>query len=273
MFTLPISIRDIQVEHAMCDLGASINVLAYSIYKKLGEAKLVDTDIMIQLADRSCIHPEGILEDVIVKVNNFLYPADFFIIKMTEPAARESSRVQQRRSFLSTASTIIDVRNGMISLDFNGEQFTFNIDEAIKRPADSENVYSVDVTEPLVQEHLEEEFLQRQFTDYAADEEVEREVAEWYKTMKVREMDDQAIVKAMMDFCERPRPAGSSGKAEVSSLEKLPDQGKSMRKEAEENPLPTEEPKPAKELMPLPAHLKYAYLGRRKRSLSLSTVS
>ncbi|XP_042029852.1 uncharacterized protein LOC121776749 [Salvia splendens] len=58
MFTLPISIRNIQVEHAMCDLGASINVLPYTIYEKLGAAKLIDTDIMIQLADRSCIHPE-----------------------------------------------------------------------------------------------------------------------------------------------------------------------------------------------------------------------
>ncbi|XP_042059267.1 uncharacterized protein LOC121803702 [Salvia splendens] len=129
MFTLPISIGDIQVEHAMCDLGASINVLPYAIYKKLGEAKLVDTDIMIQLADRSCIHPEGILEDVIVKVNNFLYLADFFVIKMTEPAAKESSGVLLgKRPFLSTASTIIDARNGTISLDFNEEKFTFNID-------------------------------------------------------------------------------------------------------------------------------------------------
>ncbi|XP_042044303.1 uncharacterized protein LOC121790076 [Salvia splendens] len=157
MFTLPISIGDIQVEHAMCDLGASINVLPYAIYKKLGEAKLVNTDIVIQLADRSCIHLEGILEDVIVKVNNFLYPADFFVIKMTEPAAKESSGVLLGRPFLSTASTIIDVRNGMKSLDFNGE--------AMKRPSDSENVYSVDVTEPLVQEYLEEEFLHRQFAD------------------------------------------------------------------------------------------------------------
>ncbi|XP_042067277.1 uncharacterized protein LOC121810581 [Salvia splendens] len=156
MFTLPISIGDIQVEHAMCDLGASINVLPYIIYEKLGAAKLIDTDIMIQLADRSCIHPEGILEDIIVKVNNFLYPADFFVIKMTEPAARESSGVLLGRSFLSTASTIIDVRNGTIRLDFNGEQSTFNIDEAMKRSADNENIYSVDVTEPLVREFLEE---------------------------------------------------------------------------------------------------------------------
>ncbi|XP_042055854.1 uncharacterized protein LOC121800317 [Salvia splendens] len=250
MSTLPISIGDIQVEHAMCDLWASINVLPYLIYKKLGEAKLVDMDIMIQVADRSCIHPEGILEDVIVKT--------------TEPAARESSGVLLGRPFLSTASTIIDVCNGTIGLDFNGEQFTFNVDEAMKRPADSENVYSVDVTGPLVHEFLEEEFLQRQFTDSAADEEVEREVAEWYATMKIGEMDDQAIAKAMMDFCERPRPAGSSGKAHVSSLEKRLDQGKPLEREAAENPLPEETPTPAKELKTLPAHLKYAYLGEEE---------
>ncbi|XP_042061464.1 uncharacterized protein LOC121805579 [Salvia splendens] len=139
MFTLPISIGDIFKWSTQC----------------LGEAKLVDTDIMIQLADTSCIHPEGILEDVIVKVNDFLYLAVFCIIKMTEPAAKESSGVLLGRPFLSTASTIIDVRNGTISLDFNGEQFTFNIDEAMKSPSDSENVYSVDVTEPLVQEYLD----------------------------------------------------------------------------------------------------------------------
>ncbi|XP_042003835.1 uncharacterized protein LOC121752813 [Salvia splendens] len=206
MFTLPISIGDVQVENAMCDLGASINVLPYSIYQRLGKAKLVDTDLMIQLADRSCIHLEGILEDVIVK-------------------------------------------------------YTFNIDEAMKRPADGENMYSIDVTEPLVLEYLEEEFLKRQFTDSAADKEVEKEVEEWVETMKVGEMDDQAVASAINDFYERPKPAGSSGTAQVSSLAKRHDQGKLLERDTTENPLPNEEPKPAKELKPIPAHLKYAYLG------------
>ncbi|XP_042041310.1 uncharacterized protein LOC121786747 [Salvia splendens] len=250
MFTLLISIGDIQVEHAMCDLGSSINVLPYSIYRKLGEAKLVDRDIMIQLADRSCIHPEGIMKDVIVKVNKFLYPADFFVIKMTEPTAKESSGVLLGRPFLSTTSTIIDVRNGTISLDIKREQYTFNIDEAIKRPADGENVYSVDVSEPLVHEFLEEEFLNRQFTDSAVDEEVEKEVEEWFETNKVGEMNDQAVAEAITEFCERPRPTGSGKTAQVSSLAKQLDQGKPLGDEAAENPLPTEEPKPAKELKP-----------------------
>ncbi|XP_042005832.1 uncharacterized protein LOC121754558 [Salvia splendens] len=157
MFTLPISIGDIQVEHAMYDLGASINVLPHSIYRKLGEVKLVDTDIMIQLADRS----------------------------YDRTTAKELSGVLLGQPFLSTASNIIDVRNGTISLDFKGEQYTFNIDEAMKRPADGENVYSVDVTEPLVQEFLEEEFLNRQFTDSAVDEEVEKEVEEWFEKIRL----------------------------------------------------------------------------------------
>ncbi|XP_042029882.1 uncharacterized protein LOC121776780 [Salvia splendens] len=82
MFTLPISIGNIKVEHAMCDLGTSINVLPLSLYKKLEGVRMVDTKLVIQLADRSCISPEGVLENVIVELHDFLYPADFHVIKM-----------------------------------------------------------------------------------------------------------------------------------------------------------------------------------------------
>ncbi|XP_041995814.1 uncharacterized protein LOC121745935 [Salvia splendens] len=74
-------------------------------------------------------------------------------------------------------------------------------------------------------------------------------------------MDDQAVASAINDFCELPKPAGSSGTAQVSSLAKRHDQGELLERDTAENPLPNEEPKPAKELKPLPAHLKYAYLG------------
>ncbi|KAL1568840.1 hypothetical protein AAHA92_00397 [Salvia divinorum] len=73
MFTLPITIGDVKIEHAICDLGASINVLPLSVYQKLSGAKMVDTKVVIQLADHSCIHPEGVLENVIVKIHNYLY--------------------------------------------------------------------------------------------------------------------------------------------------------------------------------------------------------
>ncbi|XP_047979317.1 uncharacterized protein LOC125221235 [Salvia hispanica] len=54
-------------------------------------ARMTDTKVVIQLADRSCISPEGVLENVIVKVHDFLYPADFHVIKMSENETAESS--------------------------------------------------------------------------------------------------------------------------------------------------------------------------------------
>ncbi|XP_042038281.1 uncharacterized protein LOC121784171 [Salvia splendens] len=116
MFTLPISIGNVRVEHAMCDLGALINVLPLSLYKKLVGVRLVDTKVVIQLADRSCISPEGVLENVIVKVHDFLYPADFHVIKMSENKSVESSGVLLGRPFLRTTKTIIDVFDGIICL-------------------------------------------------------------------------------------------------------------------------------------------------------------
>ncbi|XP_041995648.1 uncharacterized protein LOC121745756 [Salvia splendens] len=134
MFTLPISIRDIRIEHAMCDLGASINVLPLSIDKKLVGVRMLETKVVIQLADRSCISPEGVLENVMVKVHDFLYPADFHVIRMRENESAESSGVLLGRSFLRIAKTITDVFDGTIFLDYHGEKFTFNIDEAMKKP-------------------------------------------------------------------------------------------------------------------------------------------
>ena len=70
---------------------------------------MVDTKVVIQLADRTCICPEGVLENVIVKVHDFLYPANFHVIKMSENESVESSGVLLGRPFLRTAKTIIDV--------------------------------------------------------------------------------------------------------------------------------------------------------------------
>ena len=128
MFTLPISLGDIKVEHAMCDLGASINVLPLSIYKRLTGVRMVATKVVIHLADRTCICPEGVLENVIVKVHDFLYPADFYVIKMNDNESAESTGVLLGRPFLRTAKTIIDVFDGTICLDYNGEKYTFSID-------------------------------------------------------------------------------------------------------------------------------------------------
>ncbi|XP_057811443.1 uncharacterized protein LOC131025664 [Salvia miltiorrhiza] len=122
-----------------------------------------DTRVVIQLADGSCVHPEGLLENVLVSVNNFIYPADFYVVRMSGVQSKGSSGVLLSRPFLRTAKSIIDVSNGTICLDYHGEKYTFSIDDAMKTPNDAENAYSIDVTDPFVQEHLETKSVQDKF--------------------------------------------------------------------------------------------------------------
>ncbi|XP_057771191.1 uncharacterized protein LOC130991003 [Salvia miltiorrhiza] len=160
MFSLPIYIGDTRIENAMCDLGASINVMPLTVYNRLSGVELVDTRVVIQLADRSCVYPEGLLEHVLVSVNNFVYPADFYVVRICGVQSKGSTGVLLGRPFLRTAKSIIDVSNGMICLDYHGEKYTFSMDDAIKTPNDAENAYSIDMIDPLVQEFLETEFMQ-----------------------------------------------------------------------------------------------------------------
>ncbi|XP_062094308.1 uncharacterized protein LOC133800365 [Humulus lupulus] len=79
-FTIPCSIGGRDVGRALCDLGASINLMPMSIFKKLGIGEARPTTVTLQLADRSMAHPEGKIEDVLVQVDKFIFPADFIIL-------------------------------------------------------------------------------------------------------------------------------------------------------------------------------------------------
>ncbi|KAL1560387.1 hypothetical protein AAHA92_10600 [Salvia divinorum] len=245
MFTLPITIGD--VEHAMCDLVASINVLPLSVYKKLIGARMVDTKVAIQLADRSCISPEGVLENVIVK---------------SESAG--SSGVLLGRPFLRTSKTIIDVFDGTIGLDYHGEKYTFNINEAMRKPIDVENLHSVDVNTPLVQEYLETELMDEQFVGSEMSNLIEEEVAGWSEAVKTQGLTDQEITDAIMDFCQKPISAGSSGSLQLASLEKVPEMKDSATQNMEKDPLPFEGTPVKKELKTISPGLKYTYLGENE---------
>src|ERR1043165_8470214 len=106
----------------MCDLGASINVMPSSIYKKISADNIMplkETRTVLQLADRSVVYPEGILEEVLVKVNDFVFPADFYVLDMCDAERKGSTDLLLGRPFLSTAKTKIDVQNGSLTMKFN----------------------------------------------------------------------------------------------------------------------------------------------------------
>ena len=103
----------------MLDLGASVNLLPYSLYKQLGLGELKPTNITLSLADRSVKVPKGIVEDVLVKVDKFYYPVDFVVLD-TEHVAEGINLVPiiLGRPFLVISNAIINCRNGIMQLSF-----------------------------------------------------------------------------------------------------------------------------------------------------------
>ena len=86
-FTITCIIGNQKIERAMLDLGASINVMPHSVYASLKLDPLKQIEVIIQLADRSTAYLEGVIEDVLVKVNELIFPADFYILHMEDSAS------------------------------------------------------------------------------------------------------------------------------------------------------------------------------------------
>ncbi|KAL5573329.1 hypothetical protein UlMin_022926 [Ulmus minor] len=79
-FIIPCSIGNTYCGRALCDLGASINLMPMSVFKQLGIGEARPTTVTLQLADRSFAHPGGKIEDVLIRVDKFIFPVDFIIL-------------------------------------------------------------------------------------------------------------------------------------------------------------------------------------------------
>ncbi|XP_076914824.1 uncharacterized protein LOC143573953 [Bidens hawaiensis] len=155
VFTVPCKLGNITLPRAMLDLGASINVLPYSIFKTLNVGPLKRTRVTIQLADRSVVYTKGVLEDVLVQVNELVFPGDFYVLDMEDDDKPNSSSILLGRPFLKTSKTKIDVYNGTLSMEFDGEVINFNIDDAIRYPSDVSSLNYIDVVEPIIDKCFE----------------------------------------------------------------------------------------------------------------------
>ena len=126
--TISVNIGGTYIDKALLDLGASVNLLPYSMYKQLGLGELKPTNITLSLTNRSVKIPKGIVEDVLVKVNNFYYPVDFVVLD-TEPMAESTHQVPiiLGRPFFATSNAIINCRNGVMQLTFGNMTLELNI--------------------------------------------------------------------------------------------------------------------------------------------------
>ena len=126
--TILVNIGGTCVERALLDLGANVNLLPYSVYKQLGLGELKPTTITLSLADKLVKIPQGIVEDVLVKVYKFYYPMDFVVLD-TEPVATGANYVPiiLGRPFLATSNAIINSQNGVMQLTFGNMTLELNV--------------------------------------------------------------------------------------------------------------------------------------------------
>ncbi|KAJ9566127.1 hypothetical protein OSB04_002093 [Centaurea solstitialis] len=112
-FTIPCSIGSKTIGKALCDLGAGINLMPLCVFKSLGIGEARPTTIPIQLADKSIVWPKGNIEDVLVRVDKFILPADFIILDCEVDA---DIPIILGRPFLATGRTLIDVQKGELTM-------------------------------------------------------------------------------------------------------------------------------------------------------------
>ncbi|XP_042458213.1 uncharacterized protein LOC122042261 [Zingiber officinale] len=149
VFTVPCEIGSSLVKDAMLDLGTSINMMPKSVFQTLGIGPLQPTGVVIQLADRSQTHPAGVIEDVLVKVRELIFPVDFYILDMEGDYMTSRSPLILGRPFLKTARTKIDVHVGTLSMEIGDTVVQFSIFDAMKHPREDYSILSLDISEEL----------------------------------------------------------------------------------------------------------------------------
>ena len=208
-FTIPCTIGNAVFKRELCDLGASINLMPLSIFRRLGLGEAKPTTVTLQLADRSLKHSRGIIEDVLVKVDKFIFPADFIVLDMEED---KEIPIILGRPFLATGKALIDVQKRELRLRVQDEEVRFSVFRVIRHPAESDSCYRIENIEAIVSNHedtndpLETSLLQ----------------------VDPLELDDEAkaYVQWMNSFEENCRkyyePLGESMNKSIPSIEKAP---------------------------------------------------
>ncbi|XP_070036686.1 uncharacterized protein [Nicotiana tomentosiformis] len=231
-FTIPCTIESYAFAKALCDLGASINLMPLAIYTKLGIGRARPTSILLQLADHTVKRPTGILDDVLVQVGKFVFPADFVIL---DCQLDEEIPIILGRPFLATGRVLIDCETGELKMRLNNEEIIFNVQQSMRRPSEFANCLLVEAVDMILQE--EDETLNV------------RDPLEAY-LMNLEEMDGEGLAEWVMalegeGFCKREP------------------QFEPLRLEERATPpaKPSIEEPPQLDLKPLLAHLRYAFLG------------
>ncbi|GKE20730.1 reverse transcriptase domain-containing protein, partial [Tanacetum coccineum] len=154
-FLIPCDFPGMEECLALADLGASINLMPLSMWKRLSLPELTPTCMTLELADRSITKPIGIAEDVYLKVGKFKFLADFVVVEFD---ADPRVPLILGRSFLKTGRALIDVYEGELTLHVGKEDVTFNLDQISRYSSNYDDMTAnrIDIIEMDCEEYSQE---------------------------------------------------------------------------------------------------------------------
>ncbi|XP_075489547.1 uncharacterized protein LOC142528388 [Primulina tabacum] len=199
-FSIPCVNGDIVFHKALCDIGASIYLMPLSVFRKLGIGEPKPTRMSLQLADRSVKYPRGVIEDVLVNVDKFIFPADFVVLDMEEDVEMP---LILGRPFLATGKALIDVQEGKLRLRVGEEEITFDAFKALKHTLLTDNCFRIDAVDSLVCNFVQDAMkdpLDATLTIELKEEDLDEEKSEivayfnvnhpWRKPMRLEDLGD-----------------------------------------------------------------------------------
>ncbi|XP_004240324.2 uncharacterized protein [Solanum lycopersicum] len=139
-FTIPRTIGLLHFAKALCDIGASINLMPLSIYKKLGLGDPKPTTMRLLMVDRTVNRPINILHDVLVKVKSFIFSIDFVILHCEVDF---EVPIILGRPFLDTGRALVDMEKGQVMFRLNNEEETFRMYRSMKKSGDLQTVSTI----------------------------------------------------------------------------------------------------------------------------------
>ena len=122
-----------------------------SVFKQLGVREYRSTTVTLQLVDRSHAYRERKIEDVLVKVDKFIFPVDFIVLDFK---ADKDVPIIFGRHFLAIGKTLIDIQKGELTMRMNDQQVTFNVLEAMKNPDEVEDCNFASVVDFVVTDKI-----------------------------------------------------------------------------------------------------------------------
>ncbi|KAL4282171.1 hypothetical protein GQ457_03G018410 [Hibiscus cannabinus] len=137
-FIIPCSIGNNFMGNALCDLGSSVNLMPKAVFKKLGIGIERPTTVILQLADRSHVRPEGKVEDVIVNVGKFVFPVDFLIL---DCEVDDKAPIILGRLFLATGRILIGCEKGDFTIRVADQTMTINVFNTLQQMGDQGDCY------------------------------------------------------------------------------------------------------------------------------------